>query len=118
MPPYDPAVEPSQYDVQYLGPGNGHSTVYQVVYSANATRSPVTATLVEDASNARLIGAQQQTVLHGSTTNVWVAVSCGYQDGMQPTVTAPAAGYCIFYNNADHVTSTWTTAMWVLSCGC
>ncbi|PWN37951.1 uncharacterized protein FA14DRAFT_170711 [Meira miltonrushii] len=109
VPPYDPLADPGKYNVQYFGPGNGHSTVYQVVYSGNAQRGPITATMVADAGNAKLFGAQQSTVIDGQSTNVWAAVSCGYQDGLVSSVASPSAGYCIYYNNHDHVTSTWTT---------
>lgn len=111
VPPYDPLADPGKYNVQYFGPGNGHSTVYQVVYAGNAQRGPITATMVADASNAKLFGAQQSTVIDGQSAKVWAAVSCGYQDGLVSSVASPSAGYCIYYNNYDHVTSTWTTEM-------
>lgn len=111
VPPYDPLVDPGKYDVKYFGPGNGHSTVYQVVYSGNAQRGPITATMVADASNAKLFGAQQSTVIDGQSANVWAAVSCGYQDGLVASAATPSAGYCVYYNNHNHVTSTWTTEM-------
>lgn len=111
VPPYDPLADPGKYNVQYYGPGNGHSTVYQVIYAGNAQRGPITATMVADASNAKLFGAQQSTVIDGQSASVWAAVSCGYQDGLVSSVASPSAGYCIYYNNHNHVTSTWTTEM-------
>ena len=109
VPPFDPLADPGKYDVKYFGPGNGHSTVYEVVYAGNAQRGPITATMVADASNAKLFGAQQTTVIDGQSANVWAAVSCGYQDGLISSIASPSAGYCIYYNNHNHVTSTWTT---------
>lgn len=111
VPPFDPLADPGKYDVKYFGPGNGHSTVYEVVYAGNAQRGPITATMVADASNAKLFGAQQTTVIGGQSANVWAAVSCGYQDGLVSSIASPSAGYCIYYNNHNHVTSTWTTEM-------
>lgn len=132
VPQVDPNGGPQPLQVDYLGAANGGSTIYQVVmqghlteyreYSPHAPTSSspnpshacpaaVTATLFEDASNAKLLGGQQILTIDGMATAVYAAASCGFQDGLHSATASKAAGICYYWHAIDHSTSTWASAM-------
>lgn len=69
----------------------------------------VTATLIEDATNAELIGGQRVMTIGGQATSVYAAASCGFADGLKKDQKTKAAGYCVYWNVVDHATTTWTS---------
>lgn len=46
----------------------------------------------------------------GQATPVYAAASCGFADGLKKDPKTKAAGYCLYWNVADHATNTWTSA--------
>jgi hypothetical protein len=71
----------------------------------------VTATLFEDASNAKLLGGQDMVTIDGVETIVDAAASCGFQDGLSRSDKTKAAGLCYYWHEADHTISTWATGV-------
>lgn len=71
----------------------------------------VTATLFEDATNAKLLGGQDVITANGMETTVAAAASCGFRDGINDSQKSKAAGLCVYWHAAAYTASTWTTAV-------
>jgi hypothetical protein len=92
------------------------STCYhRVPFASGLTRAQirtaVTATLIEDATNAELLGGQRVMTIDGKKEEVYAAASCGFADGLQSGHQSKSAGYCVYWYVQDHVTSTWASAV-------
>lgn len=74
-------------------------------------QSAITATLIEDATNAELLGGQRVITIDGKKEDVYAAASCGFADGLQSGHQSKSAGYCVYWYVQDHVTSTWASAV-------
>lgn len=74
----------------------------------------ITATLIQDATRAKMLGGVKTTAVNGVTTQVWGAASCGFRDGILSHSTSAAAAFCYYFEVLDGVSSTFSTAMCVL----
>jgi hypothetical protein len=71
----------------------------------------VTATLFEDATNAKLLGAQDVVLVDGKQSTVAAAASCGFQNGLSGSEKKKEAGMCYYWHIEDHMTTTWATGV-------
>ncbi|PWN93610.1 hypothetical protein FA10DRAFT_264240 [Acaromyces ingoldii] len=108
IPVVDPSAQSGSVEVAYLGPGNAGATLYEVI--SKASDRTITATLRQDATDAKLLGGVRTATVNGIATQVWAAASCGFKDGLDKGTNA-AAGYCVYFEVVNGVSTTFSTVV-------